>query len=164
MKKKFLIIALCLSGLVWFPINGWASRSCCCNIQCEYGLGGNTWTKIVEKCYAENDLRICTRDAACFKEKGLWDLYTGGGSGTCSWQEDDWCTLSYLYGSDNPQLDILRVFRDEVLSQTLGGQELIDFYYEWSPVMIQAMEEDEEFKEYVKDMTDGFLGVIGEAK
>ena len=164
MKKMFLIAILCLSIMVWFPINGWASRECCCNITCDYGLAGNVKTISVNKCYPEDTFPICNRDAACLVEKGLWDIYTGGGSGSCSWQTDDWCSLAYLYGPDNPQLDTLRLFRDEVLSQSPEGQELIYFYYEWSPVIIQAMEEDEAFKEYVKEMINGILPMMEEEK
>ena len=34
-------------------------------------------------------------------------------------------------------------------------------YYRWSPVIVSAMEEDETFKEEVKEMVDGVLGLIG---
>jgi hypothetical protein len=50
--------------------------------------------------------------------------------------------------------------RDEVLSQTPEGQELIRLYYEWSPVIVKAMEEDEEFKTDVKEMVDEVLLLI----
>ena len=97
MKQKFLIIAICLSSMVWFPINGWA-RECCCNITCQYGsLGGQTWVETVNKCYNEGVLWACTRNDACNAERGLFDIYTGYGSGSCSWQSDDWCSLLYLY-------------------------------------------------------------------
>ena len=34
-------------------------------------------------------------------------------------------------------------------------------YYEWSPAVVKAMEEDEEFKEQVNEMIDAVLEVIG---
>ena len=46
---------------------------------------------------------------------------------------------------------------NNVLSQTPEGRELITLYYQWSPVIIKAMEEDEEFKEKVKELIDGIL-------
>ena len=42
------------------------------------------------------------------------------------------------------------------------GQEIIKLYYQWSPAIVNAMEEDEEFKKEVKMMIDGVLGLITE--
>jgi hypothetical protein len=42
------------------------------------------------------------------------------------------------------------------------GQEIIKLYYQWSPVIVKVMEEDEEFKGGVKEMIDGVLMLIGE--
>ncbi len=50
-----------------------------------------------------------------------------------------------------------------MLSQTSEGRELTRLYYQWSPVIVKAMEEDEEFREGVKEMIDGFLPMIREA-
>jgi hypothetical protein len=40
------------------------------------------------------------------------------------------------------------------------GNKLIKLYYQWSPVIVQAIEADEDFKEDVKEMVDGFLGMV----
>jgi hypothetical protein len=48
------------------------------------------------------------------------------------------------------------------LRQTQEGQELIKLYYQWSPVMVGAMQADEKFKHDVKTMIDGVLALIGE--
>jgi len=48
------------------------------------------------------------------------------------------------------------------LNQTKEGEELIKLYYQWSPVIVKAMEEDEEFKKEVKAMIDGVLPLIRE--
>jgi len=77
------------------------------------------------------------------------------------------CLATSALGGDARADDInaLRKFRDEVLSKTTTGQELIELYYQWSPAIVKAMEEDEEFKEEVKEMIDGILGLIkGEAE
>ncbi len=42
------------------------------------------------------------------------------------------------------------------------GQEIIKLYYQWSPAVVRAMEEDEEFKEEVREMIDSVLPLIGE--
>ena len=40
------------------------------------------------------------------------------------------------------------------------GRELIKLYYQWSPVIVREMEADEDFKEDIKEMVDGILGMI----
>ena len=55
----------------------------------------------------------------------------------------------------------MRYLRDNVLSQIPEGQELIRLYYEWSPAIVKAIEEDEEFKEEIKEMVDGVVELIG---
>ena len=72
------------------------------------------------------------------------------------------CTSELIYGEHSEQTELLRNFRDNVLSQTPEGQEIIRLYYEWSPAIIKAIEEDEEFKEEVKAMVYGVLMLIAE--
>jgi len=64
--------------------------------------------------------------------------------------------------SDSEETELLRNFRDNVLSKTPTGQEIIRLYYEWSPAIVGAMEEDEEFKEEIEEMIDGVLMLIRE--
>jgi len=70
------------------------------------------------------------------------------------------CKIELIYGADSEETELLRSFRDNVLSQTPEGQELIRLYYQWSPAIVKAMEEDEEFKDEVKEMIDGVLELI----
>jgi len=70
------------------------------------------------------------------------------------------CIAEELYGEHSEEAELLRHFRDNVLSQTPVGQEIIKLYYQWSPVIVKAMEEDEEFKEEAKEMIDGILTLI----
>jgi hypothetical protein len=70
------------------------------------------------------------------------------------------CPIAFALEGDEAQLDIIRDFRDNVLNQTPEGKEIIRLYYEWSPVIVKAMEEDEQFKEQVKEMADGVLEMI----
>ncbi len=66
-----------------------------------------------------------------------------------------------LQGHSREQdLSILRKFRDEVLSKTPAGREIIRLYYEWSPAIVKSMEEDEQFKAEVKEMICGALPLI----
>ena len=72
------------------------------------------------------------------------------------------CFLPSFYGEHSEEVELLRDFRDEVLSQSPVGQEIIELYYQWSPAIVRAMEADAEFKEDVKEMIDGVLELITE--
>ena len=58
----------------------------------------------------------------------------------------------------------MRYVRDDILNQTPEGRELIKLYYQWSPVIVRAMEEDEEFREDVKEIIDGIMPFIRRMK
>jgi len=70
------------------------------------------------------------------------------------------CPTETIYGEYSAETELLRYFRDNVLSQTPEGQEIIRLYYQWSPAIVKAMEEDEEFKEQMKEMVGGVLELI----
>ena len=73
----------------------------------------------------------------------------------------DPCISRTLYGNNSREVGLLRYFRDNVLSQTPEGREMIKLYYQWSPVIVKAMEVDEEPKEEVQELIDGVLGMVG---
>ena len=58
---------------------------------------------------------------------------------------------------------MLRYFRDNILTRTIQGQELIKLYYEWSPLIIRSILEDGELKKDLQEMIDGFLPLVREA-
>jgi rhodanese-related sulfurtransferase len=70
------------------------------------------------------------------------------------------CPTSSLYGTTSEEAKLLRYFRDEVLSRTPEGQELIRLYYWWSPMIVAAMEEDVVFTQELKALIDGVLPTI----
>jgi hypothetical protein len=70
------------------------------------------------------------------------------------------CPSQVIYGGYSRETELLRYFRDDVLSQTPEGQEIIRLYYQWSPAIVKAMEADDDFKAEVKEMIDGVLGLI----
>jgi hypothetical protein len=72
------------------------------------------------------------------------------------------CPAIFALGGDARANDLntLRKFRDEVLSKTKEGKELIKLYYQLSPVIVRAMEADEGFKQEVKEMVDGVLEMM----
>ncbi|MBW1854426.1 MAG: hypothetical protein JRJ00_07050 [Deltaproteobacteria bacterium] len=90
---------------------------------------------------------------------------TTSSSGSTTTTSSPLCLSELLYGDDSGEVELLRYFRENVLNHTIEGQELIKLYYQWSPVIVKAMEEDEGFKENVKEMIDGVLELIeGEAE
>ena len=50
------------------------------------------------------------------------------------------CPAVLLFGEDSDEVKLLRAFRDNILSQTIEGKELIRLYYQWSPALVDAME------------------------
>ena len=58
----------------------------------------------------------------------------------------------------------MRNFRDRVLRKTPERQQLIKLYYAWSPIIVKAMEADEDFKQEVKGMIELFLPMKREGK
>jgi hypothetical protein len=79
----------------------------------------------------------------------------------CITKDTPECLIGFLYKSYSGEVKMLRRFRDNVLTQTPEGQEIIRLYYEWSPAIVNAMEDDEVFREEVKKMVDGVLALIG---
>ena len=72
------------------------------------------------------------------------------------------CLIEKVYGEDSKETELLRYFKDNLLSKTPGGRELIKMYYQWSAILVKVIEEDEEFREEVKEMIDGVLMLISE--
>lgn len=75
----------------------------------------------------------------------------------------DPCPLEQLYGKNSKEVEMLRYFRDRVLSKAPEGKEITRLYYEWSPSIVAAMKEDDGFKKKVKAIVDGILPLIEEA-
>lgn len=75
----------------------------------------------------------------------------------------DPCVSEFLYGEHSSETILLRYVRDNALYKTPEGQELIKAYYQWSPVILKAMEQDEEFKDEVKELIDELLLMIEES-
>jgi hypothetical protein len=82
---------------------------------------------------------------------------------SCDWSEAlncCKCPSETIYKDNEEALTLLRHFRDNILSQSPIGRELIKLYYQWSPAIVRAMEADEEFKQAVKELVDGIVEMI----
>lgn len=64
------------------------------------------------------------------------------------------CPVIKIYGNQSNETILLRNLRDNILSNTQEGQELIKLYYQWGPAIVQAMEKDKEFEKEVKEIID----------
>ena len=81
---------------------------------------------------------------------------------TCPYKRVIIVEMKHNYGEHSEETELLRYLRDNILNQTPEGQELIRLYYEWSPVIVEMIEEDEEFRTQVKEMIDGIAKMIQE--
>jgi len=70
------------------------------------------------------------------------------------------CPVEEIYEYTSDEVQLLRSFREKVLNKTSEGQEIIRLYYQWSPVIVKIMKEDENFKEEVKKIIDRILLII----
>ena len=59
---------------------------------------------------------------------------------------------------------MLRYFKDNMLSRTPEGRELIRLFYFWNPLLIRAIEEDEAFREEIKEMIDALFPIRTETE
>jgi len=83
------------------------------------------------------------------------------GVSTTTTEPEATCPSQEIYGEGSLEVTLLRAVRDNLLSKTPEGQEIIKLYYQWSPVIARTMEEDEEFKGEIKEMVNGILTLFG---
>jgi len=82
------------------------------------------------------------------------------GPTTTTTVEEGICPSEAIYGEYSKETEILRYMRDNVLSKTPEGREMVRLYYKLSPVIVKVTREDEEFKEEVKAIVDVILQLI----
>ena len=70
------------------------------------------------------------------------------------------CVAELLYGEDSAEAGLLRCIRDSVFNRTPEGREIIRLYYQWSPILVTAMEADGEFKKWLMETIDSVLPMI----
>ena len=67
------------------------------------------------------------------------------------------CPSVLIYDEASDEVQLLRSFRDTILSKTPEGQEIIRLYYEWSPVISKLISDDKNTKMAIKELIDVFL-------
>jgi len=85
---------------------------------------------------------------------------TGFRTGKCFTGPPGPCAAEAALEKDQANLDVLRTYRDEVLSKTPEGRSLINLYYELSPALAQAIEQDEEFKQEIRGVIESIIPAI----
>ncbi len=97
-------------------------------------------------------------------DNGVSTTTTTTDTSTTTTSSDISCPIEQLYGDHSRETELLRFFRDTVLSATPGGQEIVRLYYEWGPAIVKAMEVDKKFRGEVRGMVDGIVPLIGGVK
>jgi hypothetical protein len=72
------------------------------------------------------------------------------------------CLAEKIYGEHAEETVLLRLVRDELLSKTPEGQEIIRLYYQWDTLLAQVIGDDEGIAEEVKELIDEILPVFEE--
>jgi hypothetical protein len=75
---------------------------------------------------------------------------------------DNQCVAEEIYGENSEQTELLREYRDKVLSKTPEGQELIKTYYKFSPAVTKLLEQRPLLKNKAKAVIDSLLPGIHE--
>jgi hypothetical protein len=70
------------------------------------------------------------------------------------------CPSQYLYGASSEEVLLLRWFRDHILRRTPEGKQIIKLYYQWSSLLLKAMEEDDALQEEVKEIVDHLVELL----
>jgi len=67
------------------------------------------------------------------------------------------CPSEAIYGEYSEETELLRYYRDNLLSKTPEGREIISLYYQWSPLIVEMMENDETMREFVRLLLDQII-------
>ena len=67
------------------------------------------------------------------------------------------CAAESIYGENAEETELLREYRDNVLSKTPEGQEIIKTYYKFSPTVTKLLEQKPLLKNRAKAYIDRML-------
>jgi len=70
------------------------------------------------------------------------------------------CPMEALYGEDSEEVKLLRAFRDNVLSKSQKGKQIMKLYYALSPAIAQWLEKNRDVQEKLKNTIDRMQPVI----
>jgi len=70
------------------------------------------------------------------------------------------CPAEAVLGEDDPRLDTLRAFRDQVLASNPNGQKMIKMYYDASAAIVQMMDNDPKLRESARNYLESIMPTI----
>ena len=70
------------------------------------------------------------------------------------------CPVETIYGDNSEEAEILKYVRDYILNTTPEGKEIIVLYYEWSPYLVECIENNVELKNEIQKIIDELLQII----
>jgi hypothetical protein len=111
-----------------------------------YTGGGGYLTAVFEKSPTSTSTSIITTTTT-----------TPDTSTTTTTISSDPCAAESIYGEQSEQTELLRKYRDEVLSKTSQGQKIIKTYYAFSPAITKMLEQRPLLKEKTKVFIDSLL-------
>jgi hypothetical protein len=74
----------------------------------------------------------------------------------------DQCAAEALYGSKSEETELLREYRDKVLSKSASGRQMIKTYYELSPAVTEVLQKDDTAKASTRRVLDSIMPAIRE--
>lgn len=90
-----------------------------------------------------------------------WDQYFGHGKVNALKSVKSYpCSAEKIYGEDSEEIVVLRYLRDNILSKSIEGREIIRLYYRLNPVIVRTIENDKGLKKDMREMIDGILSLI----
>ncbi len=160
---------------------------CCCDLVCNYTytyMDENNQMQSVDRsdplkiCEPSNVLleEICESDFSanwmCIEKRiAVWEylkklhgsekllaMVYNDFTGSCTLSAD--CPASSLLGGNDQQLEILRRFRDNVLTQSETGRMLIKLYYDYGQQLIPVLEANPALKEQGREILIKTLPLI----
>lgn len=98
--------------------------------------------------------------ARCVRTAGDTPGTTTAISTTTSSEPPNPCAIEEIYGESSAQAALLRQFRDSMLMKSPEGRAIIELYYRWSPLIAQAVREDDQVREEIKVLVGDMIEVI----
>jgi len=141
---------------------------------CHVATGDTPTASTCVTCHPTNDVGECklvdlhdtNNGTTCFVAGACHDICAPADTTTTTADETSTttttggCGAKEIYGEGSDEVAVMRYLRDNVLSKSEAGQEIIRLYYMWSPVIARAAQSDDEVKEELKEMVDGILGLV----
>jgi hypothetical protein len=164
---------------------------CCCNLECFFNytildpqkgllkLQGSisitpcdaTDLLFEDLCTSEFWANLkCTQARIAYKETYLDKLYGSENLiymtfdhyvGSCTL--DSACAATSLLGEEDPLLDTLRRFRDEVLMRSPMGKKLTELYYEYGPLIADVFAKNPRIKAHAREILEQIIPAVNEA-